>query len=84
MAQRVIVHLVDEDSVVAELERLPDPGDTYIRVLDPRREDGKPIQYLKESSTAVLFPMHRVSSIEIFAEEMAKEEEITFYREEAG
>lgn len=84
MAQRVIVHLVDEDPVVAELERLPDPGDTYIRVLDPRREDGKPIQYLKESSTAVLFPMHRVSSIEIFAEEMAKEEEITFYREEAG
>jgi hypothetical protein len=84
MAQRVIVHLVDEDPVVAELERLPDPGDNYIRVLDPRREDGKPIQYLKESSAAVLFPMHRVSSIEIFAEEMAKEEEITFYREEAG
>lgn len=82
MAQRVILHLADEDPIVAELERVPDPGDTYVRVLDPRREDGKPIHYLKEASAAVLFPMHRLSSIEILAEEMAKEEEITFYRQE--
>lgn len=84
MAQRVIVHLADEDPIVAEMERFPDPGDTYIRVVDPRREDGKPVQYLKESSAAVLFPMHRISSIELLAEGPAKEEEITFFREEAS
>ncbi|HJX39337.1 MAG TPA: hypothetical protein VJ714_12085 [Anaerolineae bacterium] len=84
MAQRVIVHLADEDPIVAEIERIPDPGDSYIRVIDPRREDGKPVQYLKEGSAAVIFPMHRISSIEILTEGMAKEEEITFFREELG
>ena len=81
MAQRVIVHLADEDPIVAEMERFPEPGDTYIRVVDPRREDGKPIHYLQEGSSAVLFPMHRISSIEILTEAAAREEEITFFRE---
>jgi len=82
MAQTVIVHLMDEDPVLAELERMPDPGDSFIRVTDPRREDGKPIHYLKEGSDVVIFPLHRVSSLEIFTAELAKEEELTFYREE--
>ena len=84
MSQRVIVHLLNEDPIVADLERMPDPGDTNIRVFDPRREDGKPIHYLRDGSAAVIFPMHRVSSIEVFAEERIKEEEITFFREESG
>lgn len=84
MAQTVIVHLADEDPIVAELERMPDPADSFIGVIDPRREDGKPIHYLKEGSALVIFPMHRISSLEILTAEKAKEEEITFYREEAG
>jgi hypothetical protein len=82
MTQKVIVHLLNEDPIVAELERLPEPDDTSIKVFDPRREDGKPIHYLRDGATAVIFPMHRVSSLEIFAEEMAPEEEVTFYRED--
>jgi hypothetical protein len=82
MTQKVIVHLLNEDPIVAELERLPEPEDTTIKVFDPRREDGKPIHYLRDGSTAVIFPMHRVSSLEIFAEERAPEEEVTFYRED--
>jgi hypothetical protein len=82
MTHKVIVHLLNEDPIVAELERIPEPGDASVRIFDPRREDGKPIHYLKDSSTSVIFPMHRVSSLEIFAEERAPEEEITFYREE--
>lgn len=83
MAHRVILHLVNEDPIVADLERMPDPGDSHITVLDPHREDGKPIPYLRDTSTAVIFPMHRISSIEIFGEEGAREEEVTFYREES-
>jgi hypothetical protein len=84
MGHRVIVHLLNEDPIVAEVERMPDPGDTIITVTDPHREDGKPIDYLREGSSAVVFPMHRVSSIEAFGEGPAKEEEITFYREESS
>jgi hypothetical protein len=82
MTQKVIVHLLNEDPIVAELERMPEPGDTIIKIFDPRREDGKPIHYLRDGSAAVIFPMHRVSSLEIFAEERAPEEEVTFYRED--
>jgi len=84
MGHRVIVHLLNEDPIVAELERMPDPGDTIITLFDPHRGDGKPISYLRDGSTAVVFPMHRVSSIEIFTEDRAKEEEITFYREDSS
>jgi hypothetical protein len=81
MTQTAIVHLLNEDPVLAELEKMPEPGDTSISVLYPRRVDGKPVHYLTDGVTTVIFPMHRVSSIEIMAEERAKEEEITFYRE---
>jgi hypothetical protein len=83
MAHRVIVHLLNEDPIVADLERMPDPADSNVTVFDPHREDGKPIHYLKDSNSAVIFPMHRISSIEVFAEEGVREEDITFYREES-
>jgi hypothetical protein len=81
MAQTVIVHLVNEDPVLAEVEKMPELGDTNVHVLYPRRIDGKPIHYLSDSATMVIFPMHRISSIEIVGEERAEEGEITFYRE---
>jgi len=81
MAQTVIVHLLDEDPILAELDRMPEPGDTSLLILDPRRTDGKPIHYLSDGATSVIFPMHRVSSIEVFAEERATEEDISFYRQ---
>ena len=81
MAQVVVVHLTNEDPILAELERMPEPGDTNILLLYPRRKDGKPIHYLSDDARAVIFPMHRVSSIEIVSEGKAEEEDITFYRE---
>lgn len=81
MTQTVIVHLLNEDPVLAEMERMPEPGDTNISVFYPRRLDGKPVHYLHDGVATVIFPMHRVSSIEIMAEEGVEEEEITFYRE---
>ncbi len=79
MARTVIVHLLNEDPIVAELERMPEPGDTSIYILDPRRTDGKPIRYLSDATSTVIFPMHRISSIELFDEERAAEEDITFF-----
>jgi len=82
MAIRVIVHLMNEDPVLAEMEEMPQAGDTSITVFDPRREDGNPIHYLREDAAAVVFPMHRISSLELVGEERVTEEEITFYRDE--
>jgi hypothetical protein len=80
MSQPAVVHLLNEDPVVAELEKMPEPSDTLVVLASPRRKDGKPIQYLSEDVTTVIFPMHRISSIEILSEGGAAEEDITFYR----
>jgi hypothetical protein len=81
MAQSVIIHLMNEDPVLAELERMPEGDDTTVTALYPRRTDGKPITYLSDGAAAVIFPMHRVSSIEVVSTGAAEEEEVTFYRE---
>jgi hypothetical protein len=78
----VIVHLMNEDPVLAEVERMPEPDDTSISVLSPRRTDGKPVHYLTDDASMVIFPLHRVSSIEVVGEERAREEEVTFYPED--
>ena len=41
MATTVIVHLYNEDPFVAEMEKLPDPTDEFVEVINPRRKDGK-------------------------------------------
>ena len=80
MAIEVILHLVNEDPVIAEMENLPDPTHHSITVFSPRRRDGRSLHYVTEGATAYIFPMSRVSFIEIMEEEETKEV-IEFFRE---
>lgn len=80
MAHTVIVHLLNEDPCIAEIERLPEPEDNNITLLYPRRRDGKPLHYLSPGVTTVVFPWHRINFLEIVPQE-EKKEEIAFYRE---
>ena len=76
----VFVHLSGADPVVGEIEQLPAPGDTLITVNNPRRRDGKDLPYLAGNVVTALWPMHRVTFIEIMP--TAEEERlIGFVRE---
>jgi hypothetical protein len=75
----VIVHLLNEDPVVCEIEDLPNPSDYLLTVKNPRRKDGKDLQYLEPNVNTVIFPMFRVSFLEVI--ESHDEEIITFVRE---
>lgn len=84
MANTIIVHLVNEDPLLAETERLPEPGDVTIALSNPRRRDGRIPHYLTRGVTEVILPMHRVSFIEILPEEEEeeeREEEVVFHRD---
>jgi len=81
MAYTVIVHLMNEDPLLAETERLPEPGDTSITLSSPRRRDGRIPHYLSRGVTEIILPMHRVSFIEIIPEEKEEEEEVVFHRD---
>ena len=80
MTIEIILHLVNEDPVLAEMEGLPDPTHQTVTVLNPRRRDGRSLHYVTEGATAFIFPLSRVSFIEIMEEEEAKEV-IEFFRE---
>jgi len=76
----IILHLSNEDPVLGEVDVVPTSGDTCVLVKNPRRRDGKDVNYLDGNVTSVIFPLHRVSYIEIIASE-GEEEIITHVRE---
>ena len=76
----IILHLMNDDPVIGEVEAVPNAGDTSILLKNPRRRDGKDVNYLDGNITSVIFPMHRVSFIEIIASE-GEEEIISHVRE---
>jgi len=80
MAHTVIIHILNEDPIVAEVEELPGPTDTSIAFTNPRKRDGKPVYYITEGSTSYIFPWHRISFIEVMAPETEEREIIEFFR----
>ena len=61
----VVVHMLNEDPVLGEMDELPSKNDTVVYVNNPRRRDGKDLPYLESNVTTVIWPMARVSFIEI-------------------
>ena len=80
MAITVIVHFINDDPFVAEMEELPDPAATSITVTNPRRRDGKSLHYITAGSVSYIFAMHRISFIEVMAEH-EETEVIELFRE---
>ncbi len=63
--QQIILHMLNEDPVVCEVEELPQKNDTILLVHNPRRRDGKDLSYLEANVNTVIWPMARVSFIEV-------------------
>jgi len=80
MAYTVIVHISNEDPIVGELEALPEKTDTMLVVSNPRRRDGKDVQYLSNDVVTVIWPVNQVSFIEVIPSE-GEEKIIGFVRE---
>ncbi len=80
MAMTVLIHLVGEDPIVAEIEEMPAPQDQFFACMNPRRRDGREVSYLLPEIKILLLPWHRIHCIEILPSE-EEEELITFVRE---
>ena len=65
MAYQVIIHVANEEPVLAELETMPSPTDTLIIALNPRLRDGKDLRYLARDVTVAIWPVSRVTLIEV-------------------
>lgn len=80
MSITIILHIQNEEAVVGEIEEIPAPVDNMITVSNPRRIDGKDLHYLSENVVTVIWPLHRVTFIEIMTSK-DEEEIIGFVRE---
>ena len=80
MAYSVILHIAGEPSIIGELEELPKTTDTLITVSNPRLRDGKDIHYLEHNVVKVIWPVDKLTLIEVLESE-DEENLIGFVRE---
>ncbi len=76
----ILIHIMNEDPILGEVNELPAATDQIITVKNPRRRDGKDLHYLQANVTEVIWPMGRIAFIEIIPGE-EEEEIIGFVRE---
>ena len=80
MAHSVIIHISGEQATLGEVEEIPKPTDTLLIVSNPRLRDGKDIHYIEHNAIKVIWPMDKITLIEII--EGADEDKIIgFVRE---
>ncbi len=80
MAIGIILHISGEEPIAGEVEEIPNPNDTMVKVSHPRKIDGKDLSYLASNVTTVLWPLWRINFIEIIPSR-EEEELIGFVRE---
>jgi hypothetical protein len=66
--------------MLAEIEDLPQPADTIIKLNNPRQRDGKDLIFLERNVVSVYWPLAEISFIEILPGETA-EDVVSFIRE---
>jgi hypothetical protein len=80
MAHTILVHVSNEDAVVGEVEELPEPNAQFLMMNSPRLRDGREVPYLLPETHTVIYPWHRIHSVEVLPSE-GEEEIVTFVRE---
>jgi hypothetical protein len=76
----VLIHILNEDPVLGEVENLPTLTDTIIIVNNPRKRDGKDLANIVQNVTQVIWPLNRCAFIEVIPGE-DEEQIISFVRE---
>jgi len=80
MSYSIILHIAGETAIAGEIDELPKPTDSIVTVSNPRQRDGKDLHYIDNNVVKVIWPLAKVSFIEIL--ESAEEEKIIgFVRE---
>lgn len=80
MSHIVLLHIAGEEPIAGEVDELPKATDTVITVVNPRRRDGKDIHYIDSRAIKVIWPLERISFVEILGGEEA-EQIVSFVRE---
>jgi hypothetical protein len=80
MPLTVLIHLMSEDPIVAEMDKAPEASDQFLICENPRRRDGQDLSYVLPEIRSLIIPIHRIHSVEILPGG-EKEKVVTFVRE---
>ena len=61
----VIVHVVDGEPIMAEMDGLPGPTDTFVRLRNPRSRDNKPAIWLSPNARSLVYSASYITFIEV-------------------
>ncbi len=64
------------------MDELPNPGDNFVVFTNPRRRDGRPVNYVTAGARTFIFPWTRISFIEVMVSEDERREVLEFFRSE--
>jgi hypothetical protein len=80
MAYTVLIHILNEEAIVGEIERIPEPMDQVLIVRNLRHRDGRDVSYVLPETDTVAYPWQRIHCLEILPSE-AEEDVVSFIRE---
>jgi len=80
MPYTVLLHIRNEDSVLGELEEMPEPNSQFLAVRSPRLRDGREVTYILPETNTVLYPWSIIHCVEIMPTE-EDEQIVTFIRD---
>jgi hypothetical protein len=80
MSYTVLIHVLNEEAVVGEIDELPNPSDQVLIVNHIRYRDGRNVSYVLPETDIVIYPWIRIHCVEIMPGE-EKEEIIGIVRE---
>jgi hypothetical protein len=69
--RNVVLHIANEQPLVADLFELPSAGDVGLRCTNLRSLDGKRPIFIDDSASIFVFPYHRISFLEVPARSAA-------------
>lgn len=81
MSIPILIHMMNEDPILAESDEPPDPSSQFIACKNARRRDGSDVPYLMRDIKILLLPWHRIHCVEILMTGEEEEEIMTFVRE---
>jgi hypothetical protein len=80
MAMSVIVHITNAEPMLAEIDDLPGPTDTILKISNPRQRDGKDLLFLEHNVVTVYWPWSEISFVEVLPGDTT-EDVVSFVRE---
>ena len=76
----ILLHVANEEAILAEIDDLPSLNDQWVKISNPRRKDNKDLQNIMAQVTTVMYPTWRINFIEVMPSD-DEEDVTTFVRE---